>query len=1318
MNSKVLYTIVGLVLSSFFQSCNKEQFNELHSESFCAEMTFLADFAEVSTKTSREVSGSVLWSPGEEINVFKGSSVSGKFTSQNEEPAGSVSFAGTLSGVLGDGIETYWAVYPYSSGNICDGNGVILCVPSMQTSDEGTFGDGIFPSVAHTADKTMFFYNICGGFKISLSRSDIKEIILEGNEHESLAGKVYLTGDVGSRPSISIKEGLSRITLKPSNGNYFKEGVYYYFTVLPSELSEGFTMSFKTDEQIGVLKTNSPISIKHSVFCSKDNIDSYVTEWEEYNKNNDLGNSGVYLGILSFNQSLSDCPISLLTTQNRSTYTSFINNLSTANGTLLYYSVDNSINSLQRVDYPDDIETVAIVTFTDGLDQGSLMMNSEYMSDEEYIESLKHRLTTESVSGLPISSYSVGVMGSDVSDQTKFRNNLRSLATDPDNVFELGSISELQSRFEEIANSLSASADYSYNVSLLVPGLSDGTRIRFTFDEVPSALYPQKYIEGTFNLRYHSLDDVIYVGLTTSSGSTVVGSVEDEIFLRFSFSDLKNIDGGELSVDSVSEWYYASDIWQRNTEFDGDANSSVEIHTKSAAIYLILDCSSSLGSDFKTMKSAANQFVQKLYAVELQPKSVSLNKQNLSIAVGDEVKLTASILPITAQLSSSSWTSSNNSVASVTEEGVVTAIAPGKTTITFKTHNGKQAICNVNVYSDVKKEWGPVSPDFSYSGVYFGMLVYNKDVYRYKVCRLDDENKEAIVSFIDNVPLQNGSIMCNATEEALNDISSLVFPSDFSKATLVSFTDGMDQGSVMKNNNYSSTNTYLEYLYERIITQTVQNVPISAYSVGIQGEDVTTQQYSLGKLASSSANVFSLKNQSNLDAKMTEIANSADVSVDVLTYPSYDLTITIPGLSNGYKVRFTFDDVSSASDSELYIEGTFDLRERSLYDISFYGFESSMQSIISGAVDGIFVSFDFTDVVKKDKSILKMNYIKEWTSASGLAWQINSEFNTSNVVATSKTKKTVNQNSALVYLVLDYSTSISDNWDVLKTSIKQFVNSLSSKFVGSISFSADTLYLYPGLSKTISRTIRPSTAVDTDLQWVSSDNSVATVDGSGKITAVNLGECEIIAISRNGCSATCKVIVKEVVDLGLSVKWATYNVGADTPEGSGNYYRWGEVLPYDRYVYYKWGYETSMGMNLSKYNSDSRYGRVVDYKTRLDDSDDIAYVKFGGGWHIPTEQEWKELCENCTWTWVADYNGSGTNGMLVTAKNGRSIFLPASGYKWGDGVMYDYGTKGYYFSKDKYSSEPFEARGVEFAAYVKNAQIDRRSACSIRPVIK
>lgn len=148
------------------------------------------------------------------------------------------------------------------------------------------------------------------------------------------------------------------------------------------------------------------------------------------------------------------------------------------------------------------------------------------------------------------------------------------------------------------------------------------------------------------------------------------------------------------------------------------------------------------------------------------------------------------------------------------------------------------------------------------------------------------------------------------------------------------------------------------------------------------------------------------------------------------------------------------------------------------------------------------------------------------------------------------------------------------------------------------------------------------------------------------------------------CALTTASWAQQAVDLGLSVKWATCNIGASSPEQYGDYFAWGEISPKAVYSWstHKWWdskMETHSSYHLTKYCSQNQYGQV-DKKKVLDPEDDVAHVKLGGKWRIPTQEEWKELRKQCSWTWTKK---NGVAGYLVKSiKNDNSIFLPAAGH--------------------------------------------------------
>ena len=190
----------------------------------------------------------------------------------------------------------------------------------------------------------------------------------------------------------------------------------------------------------------------------------------------------------------------------------------------------------------------------------------------------------------------------------------------------------------------------------------------------------------------------------------------------------------------------------------------------------------------------------------------------------------------------------------------------------------------------------------------------------------------------------------------------------------------------------------------------------------------------------------------------------------------------------------------------------------------------------------------------------------------------------------------------------------------------------------------------------------------------------------------------------------------EYVDLGLSVKWATCNVGASKPEDYGDYFAWGETTAKSTYDWSTYKYCNGSYSTLTKYNNSSSYGSV-DNKTTLELADDAARANWGGSWRMPTDAEMTELREQCTWTWTTQ---NGVNGYKVTSKKSgytnKSIFLPAAGYR-NDSSLYSAGGYGSYWSSSLLAGYPYNAWRLLFgSSHVDRSGNNRYSGFSVRPV--
>lgn len=338
--------------------------------------------------------------------------------------------------------------------------------------------------------------------------------------------------------------------------------------------------------------------------------------------------AGVYLGVIGFNDELYTKEITRLDATAISETKNFIGNMTMGGATLLYHSVNTSIDALSSTGIPKDLKSVSIVTFTDGLDKGSYAY-SNYNSGAEYLQAVKTRIRTEKIAGMDISAHIVGFQGVDVEaeDETLFLSNLEDLASVPKQnyVHHVTNFDDVQYAFQQILDSLNK-VTINSKLTLKMPKAEPNTRIRFTFDVVGNNTDPEYannstcYIEGTYisdSNKDGVLTNVHYEGLSSSSGTTVT-SVSQGIYAVFTFEGMKDGNGqpmGQASTQNVKEWDFKelSQKWQHNNEFDSSENTEVNNEHYSALLMLNLDCSRSLGdTKFRELKRFAQDFVQGL----------------------------------------------------------------------------------------------------------------------------------------------------------------------------------------------------------------------------------------------------------------------------------------------------------------------------------------------------------------------------------------------------------------------------------------------------------------------------------------------------------------------------------------------------------------------------------------------------------------------------------------------------------------------------------------------------------------------------------
>lgn len=367
-------------------------------------------------------------------------------------------------------------------------------------------------------------------------------------------------------------------------------------------------------------------------------------------------------------------------------------------------------------------------------------------------------------------------------------------------------------------------------------------------------------------------------------------------------------------------------------------------------------------------------------------------------------------------------------------------------------------------------------------------------------------------------------------------------------------------------------------------------------------------------------------------------------------------------------------------------------------------------------------ALDFTSRGGSTQVTLKSN--DSWTATASDSW-----------ITLSATNG--NGDCNLTITVQDNTSSVVRNGyvDIIPNDSKP-VRITISQAIRYLKVSTSTLHIPPsgGTSKSITITTDGVAKITTDVSWltINEESDTRFTVTASKNEGLSDRSAQItISLTDMVALVTPFVIISvnqyhshDYVDLGLSVKWATCNVGADKPENYGDYYAWGEIETKSDYSLSTYKYCNGELNKITKYCNISFFGNngFTDNKTKLDLNDDVAHVKWGDNWRMPTKAEFEELLSNCTWTWSQQ---NGVTGYIVTSnKTGytnRSIFLPATGYRVDTSLIQD-GAWGSYFSSSLSTDYPSDAYACQIGLnsnltiQVTMQANGRMSGLPVRPV--
>ena len=646
---------------------------------------------------------------------------------------------------------------------------------------------------------------------------------------------------------------------------------------------------------------------------------------------------------------------------------------------------------------------------------------------------------------------------------------------------------------------------------------------------------------------------------------------------------------------------------------------------------------------------------------------ISLDRNSAAIKEGEYITLVATVTPSNADNKSVSWSSSSDAVATVDASGKVTGVKAGSATITATAADGgMKASCALSVEANL-------APSVT----------------------LEAKNISAISAVLAGEANLGSTVASDLKVGFQYSKSASILPSN---STTIEATDAD------ASYNYTAAITGLDpetkYYFRSFVRQNGQD------SYGETKEFTTKDVTSLLETKDASA-IEATKATMNAKLDLT------DVQYKSLAY-GFLWGTSESALNTDYKCTEISDNAISAALTNLSHKTQYWYKAYVKIDSqTFYGEVKTFTTDVP--VES--VSLDKTEYTFNtigNTLTLKATVLPADATDKSVSWSSDKE----DVAAVDANGLVTAQGNGTANITVTTKDQGKTATCVITV----------SQWVTSISLDKTSLSLEIGEEVTLSVTILPDNANDKTYTWSSSDSAIASVDNSGKVTAKAKGKATIKATANDcsGVNATCSVVVSPkcpagAVDMGTTTAdgyklyWGTTNIGASKPEDYGDYYAWGETEPKERYSWstYKFGTDTSGP--FFKYNTISSYGSV-DNKTVLEPEDDVAHVKLGEKWRMPTDAEWTELRTKCTWTWVTNYNGSGINGRLVKATNGNSIFLPAAGC-WIVTSLYGAGSEGCYWSSSLHPDYPCDARLVDFYSdNVYRSFYFRYAGHSVRPV--
>ena len=644
--------------------------------------------------------------------------------------------------------------------------------------------------------------------------------------------------------------------------------------------------------------------------------------------------------------------------------------------------------------------------------------------------------------------------------------------------------------------------------------------------------------------------------------------------------------------------------------------------------------------------------------------------------------------------------------------------------------------------------------------LYVGAVAFNQNVRQMAIT----SDMEAVKAFInEQTNDKDFTAFAYSVSQGNKQFDAPELP-DFDHVFMLNFSDGTDNYSNMKwgeegrivNNNFA---------YDTARYDLSSRVGLNSYAIGFGAKEADFRE-KMKKIVMGSGSYYAAASSSDLQPTFNEIAKS------MLASAKNVLLKTNPGYYVGFYKYFRLSFVAEDGSTD-YIYAQMDGTPTTGYtltiskiDNGYAYFDAPAKGVLDDETGKVHIPLNNLKFVKGGKD-LQYKFTIE-VSFDGESYYED--------VEEASTAEEISKRIAVV-LVLDCSTSMGDAFAPMKAAAVDFIKTMEKMEVttpdvdipgGTVPTNAELWESFKSYFQTyynVTRADQPiekvstfmikgceiMTKSDSEYKWLgdyiakvseeqgislTNDPTADAMEASWRYAVHNFFNCATFRDSwpkaadfstagkpdawgpyylaaHNGNSNN----THEYVDLGLSVKWATCNVGATTPEEYGDYFAWGETQPKSTYNWSTYKYCNGSETSLTKYCTNSSYG-TVDNKTTLEAADDAARANWGGSWRMPTDAELTELREQCTWTWTTQ---NGVYGYKVTSKKSgytnKSIFLPAAGGRYVSSLS-SAGSNGFFWSSSlNAAGGPISAYYLDFfSSGVDWGLSSRHAGFSVRPV--